>query len=113
MNKKAFLKIITDQATPNGNSVSVGHYINNGTAEICYPKEFKIENDCYSWHIGGSKIKGKSMSSSNMLFVSGPGIDSVKTKISIGNCYLERRHLTAMVKIVRDARERMSNNARI
>jgi len=26
-----------------------------------------------------------------------------KTKISIGNSYLERRHLTAMVKVVRDA----------
>jgi len=107
MNKTAFRKMITDQATLNGNSVSVGHYINNGTAEIAYPKEFKIGGDSYSWHIGGSKIKGKSMSSSTMLFVCGPGVDTIKTKISIGRSALERKHLTSMIKVVREARGKM------
>jgi len=76
--KKDFLKRITDQATLNGNSVCVGHYINNGTDEINYPKYFTINGEDYYWAIGGKKIKGKSMSKSNELWVHGPGIDSQK-----------------------------------
>lgn len=70
-----FLKQISSQAcSKSNNSVSVGHWYNNGHREYSYPKSFVVGESSYSWSMSRRHTKGRHLTTHWELWGHGFGI---------------------------------------
>lgn len=82
--KKTFLRFISEQATMNGNSVSIGHYYNNGMSEYHYPYTFQVFGDTYSWSISTNHTRMRHLCTHYELWFHGKAFPAFASKIATG-----------------------------